>query len=46
MTPGLVVGRFPLTRRVALTVGAGVQIAVSQFRTSTRNAMLSVRLPF
>ena len=46
ITPGLVVGRFPLTRRVALTVGAGVQIAVSQFRTSTRNAVLSLRLPF
>ena len=46
LTPGLVVGRFPLTRRVALTVGAGVQVAISQFRTSKRNAILSVRLPF
>lgn len=29
-----------------LTVGVGVQIAVSQFRTSKRNPILSVRLPF
>ena len=46
VTPGLVLGRFPLSRRVALTIGAGLQVAVSQFRTSTHNVILSVRLPF
>lgn len=46
VTPGLVVGRLPLTNRVGLTVAAGVQFAVSRFRTSSHNAILSVRLPF
>ena len=46
VTPGLVVGRLPLSRRVALTIGAGLQVAVSQFRASTHNVILSVRLPF
>ena len=46
VTPGLVVGRLPLTNRVGLTIGAGVQFAVSRFRTSNHNAILSVRLPF
>ena len=46
VTPGLVIGRFPLSRRVALTIGAGLQVAVSRFRTSTHTVILSVRLPF
>lgn len=46
VTPGLVVGRIPLTNRVGLTIGAGIQFAVSRFRTTTHNAILSVRLPF
>ena len=46
VTPGLVVGRLPLTNRVGLTIGAGVQFAVSRFRTTSHNAILSVRLPF
>ena len=46
VTPGVVVGRLPLAGRLGLTLGAGVQIAVSRFRTSTHNAILSVRLPF
>jgi hypothetical protein len=46
ITPGLVVGRLPLTDRVALTVGVGVQIAVTEFRTSSHTIILSVRLPF
>jgi hypothetical protein len=46
VTPGLVVGRIPLTSRLGLTVGAGVQIAATAFHTTTHNAILSVRLPF
>ena len=46
VTPGVVVGRLPLAGRLGLTIGAGVQIAVSRFRTSTRDAVPSVRLPF
>ena len=46
VTPGLVVGRLPLTDRLGLTIGAGIQLAVSRFRTTTHNAILSVRLPF
>jgi hypothetical protein len=46
VTPGLVVGRLSLTRRVGLTVGAGVQIAVSEFRTFNHSVVFSVRFPF
>jgi len=46
VTPGLVLGRFPLWRRVGLTFGAGYQIATTRFHTSNHNAILSVRLPF
>ncbi|MGH7653101.1 MAG: hypothetical protein ACREN6_00430 [Gemmatimonadaceae bacterium] len=46
LTPGVVVGRMPLTGRLGLTVGAGVQIAVSQFHTSDHNIILSMRFPF
>lgn len=46
VTPGVVLGRLPLGRHVGLTLGAGVQLAVSAFRTSDHNAIVSVRLPF
>jgi hypothetical protein len=46
VTPGLVFGRTRLTDRVGLTVGAGVQVAVSHFHTSDHNIILSARLPF
>lgn len=46
LTPGLVVGRMRLANRLALTVGAGVQLPVSDFRTSSHNIVLSARLPF
>ncbi len=46
VTPGLVVGRLSLAGRVGLTIGAGVQIPVTEFHTSARNIVLSVRLPF
>jgi hypothetical protein len=46
LTPGLVVGRLPLNGRMGLTLGAGVQFAVSTFRTSDHNLIVSARLPF
>lgn len=46
VTPGLVLGRFHLWRRVGLTFGGGYQIATTRFHTSNHNAILSVRVPF
>lgn len=46
VTPGLVIGKIPLSRRVGLTFGAGIQIAATHFHTSNHNAIISVRLPF
>lgn len=46
VTPGLLLGRFRLWRRVGLTVGGGYQIAATHFHTSNHNAIFSVRFPF
>jgi hypothetical protein len=46
VTPGLVVGAFPLPERLHIGFGAGVQIAVSQFRRYNHRWIASVRLPF
>jgi hypothetical protein len=46
LTPGLVVGSFPLPERLHLGFGAGVQIAVSQFHRYNHRWIASVRLPF
>lgn len=46
VTPGLVLGRFHLWKRVGFTVGGGIQIATTHFHTSNHNGILSVRFPF
>lgn len=46
LSPGLVVGKIHLWRRLGLTVGAGEQIAVTRFHTFNHNRVLSVRFPF
>jgi hypothetical protein len=46
LTPGLVLGSFPLAERLHLTLGGGVQIAVSQFHRDNHRWILSVRFPF
>jgi hypothetical protein len=46
ITPGLVLGRFPIYGRVGVTVGAGVQVAVTDHPLTHRNVVLSARLPF
>lgn len=52
-TPGLVIGRVPLTRdakgnpgRLGLTFGVGEQIAMTKFRTYNHATVITVRLPF
>jgi hypothetical protein len=46
LTPGVVVGSFPLAERLHVGFGAGVQIAVSQFHRYNHRWIASVRLPF
>jgi len=46
VTPGLVLGRFHLGKRVGFTFGGGFQIATTHFHTSNHNGILSVRFPF
>jgi hypothetical protein len=46
LTPGLVVGSFPLAERLHLTVGGGLQIAATHFHQYNHRWILSVRLPF
>jgi hypothetical protein len=46
ITPGIVFGKFPLWRRLGLTMGAGVQIAATHFHTYNHGWILSTRLPF
>jgi hypothetical protein len=46
ITPGLVLGRLRLYRHLRLTVGGGMQTAVSHFHASNHNWILSVRFPF
>lgn len=52
-TPGLVIGRIPLTHnaqgvpgRLGLTFGAGEQIALTQFRTYNHATVITARIPF
>jgi hypothetical protein len=46
ITPGLVVGKFAVTKRVGMTVGAGVQIAATAFHTSEHNLIVTSRFAF
>jgi hypothetical protein len=46
LTPGLVLGSFPLAERLHLTIGGGIQIAVTTFHQYNHRAILSVRFPF
>jgi hypothetical protein len=45
LLPGIIVGRFPLTRSSALTFGAGMQIAATHDHAFNHNLIFSVRLP-
>jgi hypothetical protein len=46
ITPGLMLGRIHLVKRVRLTCGAGFQIAATHFHSSNHNKILSIRFPF
>jgi hypothetical protein len=46
VTPGVVVGRFPIHDRLGFTVGAGVQIAATTFHQFDHAWTLTARLPF
>jgi hypothetical protein len=46
LTPGLVLGSAQLAERLHLTVGGGIQIAVTQFHQDNHRWILSVRFPF
>jgi hypothetical protein len=46
ITPGLIIGRLPIAGRVALTFGAGCQVAVTDTPLFHRNIILTVRMPF
>jgi len=46
LTPGLLLGRFPIYKRVGLTVGVGCQFAVTDNALMHRNVILTGRIPF
>ena len=46
VTPGLVLGRFHLAKRLGLSIGGGYQIATTRFHLTNHNAIFSVRFPF
>lgn len=46
ITPGILFGRFHLSKRLALTAGGGFQIASTHFHTNNHNGILTVRFPF
>ncbi len=46
LTPGLILGRFPIRNRLGITAGAGVQIAATHFHQFNHNWVLSLRMPF
>jgi hypothetical protein len=46
VTPGLIVGRIPLNRRVALVFGAGFQIAATRYHAYSHAAVFTFRVPF
>lgn len=46
LSPGLIVGKLHLWKRLGFTVGSGIQIPVTHFHTQDRNWLTSVRFPF
>jgi hypothetical protein len=46
VTPGLVVGRLHLWKRVGFAVGGGFQIATTHFHVNNHNRILTIRIPF
>lgn len=45
-TPGIVIGRLHVWKRLGFTIGGGYQIATTHFHSTNHNAILTMRLPF
>lgn len=45
LTPGIIVGRFPITHSSGISFGIGIQIAVTPYHSYDHNLLFSVRLP-
>lgn len=46
LTPGIILGRFPIWQRLALSIGLGYQVAVTSKPTYENSFILTARLPF
>jgi hypothetical protein len=46
LTPGFLLGRFPIWDRVGVTIGLAYQVAVTYDPTYNHNFLLSMRIPF
>ena len=46
LTPGLILGAFPLPEKLHVAIGFGVQIAVSSFHQFNHRWIVSLRFPF
>jgi len=46
LTPGLIVGKFPLNNRFGLTIAAGDAVAVTRYRSLNSRWIASARIPF
>ena len=46
LSPGLMVGKFHLWRRLGFAAGGGIQIAATHFHTYNHNRVLTLRFPF
>ena len=46
VTPGVVLGRFPIHRRVAFVAGAGFQVAATHFSQYNHAFIGTLRVPF
>jgi hypothetical protein len=46
VTPGLVIGRLHVGKRLGFSIGGGCQIATTHFHANNHNGILSIRFPF
>lgn len=46
ITPGILLGRFPIHNRVGLTLGGGMQIAASHYHQYNHAMIFTARIPF
>jgi hypothetical protein len=46
LSPGLMVGKFHLWKRLGFALGGGIQIAATHFHTFNHNRILTLRFPF